>query len=131
MNPKQRAFTLIEILIAVAIVGILTAIAYPSYRTYINKSHEAEARAALMALATVLGQYRLDHNTYEGAVLGAGGIFSDQVPVDINRGQATYRLAIESQTASQFLISARPVPSHPDLTAYTIDEAGNKTPPGW
>jgi len=129
MNHKQQAFTLIELMIAVAIVGILAAIAYPSYRSYINKSHEAEARAALMTLATVLSQFHMDSNTYEGAVLGEGGIFSDQVPVDTNKGQATYNLVITNQTASEFLISA--VPIDPSLTPYTIDEAGNKTPPGW
>jgi len=131
MNQPQRAFTFTELLIAVAIVGILAAIAYPSYRSYINKSREAEARAALMTLATVLSQYRMDNNTYEGAFLGEGGIFSDQVPVDTNKGKATYNLNILNQTASQFTISAVPTDPDTDLTTYTINEAGNRTPPGW
>ena len=45
---RQRGFTLIEIMIVVAIVGILTAIAMPSYNEYIRRGHRADARAALL-----------------------------------------------------------------------------------
>ncbi len=129
MNPQQRAFTLTELLIAVAIVGILSAIAYPSYQAYINQSREAEARVALMTLAAVLAQFRMDTNTYEGAVLGPGGVFSDQVPVDTTKGAATYNLVIAHQTQTEFRLEARPI--DPALTLYSIDQAGNKTPAGW
>lgn len=45
---SQRGFTLIEIMIVVAIVGILTAIAMPSYNEYIRRGHRADARAGLL-----------------------------------------------------------------------------------
>ena len=44
----RRGFTLIELMIVVAIVGILSAIAYPSYAEYIRKGHRADARAGLL-----------------------------------------------------------------------------------
>jgi type IV pilus assembly protein PilE len=44
----QRGFTLIEVMIVVAIVGILSAIAYPSYAEYVARGHRADARAGLL-----------------------------------------------------------------------------------
>lgn len=48
MPRLQKGFTLIEMMIVVAIVGILTAIAYPSYAEYIRRGHRADARAGLL-----------------------------------------------------------------------------------
>ncbi|MCZ2103528.1 MAG: type IV pilin protein [Burkholderiales bacterium] len=45
---RQQGFTLIELMIVVAVVGILTAIAYPSYAEYIRRGHRADARAGLL-----------------------------------------------------------------------------------
>ena len=61
-----RGFTLIELMIVVAIVGILSAIAYPSYAEYIRRGHRSEARAGLLQAAqwmeraaTATGKYPL------------------------------------------------------------------------
>ena len=66
MYRDRRGFTLIEVMIVVAIVAILTAIALPSYQEYIRRGHRAEARAALLQgaqwmerAATATGTYPL------------------------------------------------------------------------
>ncbi|CAN7299789.1 type IV pilin protein [Acidovorax sp. LjRoot74] len=66
MNHPHRGFTLIEVMIVVAIVAILTALAFPSYTEYIRRGHRAEARAALLQAsqwmeraATATGTYPL------------------------------------------------------------------------
>jgi type IV pilus assembly protein PilE len=59
-----RGFTLIELMITVAVVGILAAIAYPSYQKYLVKSRRASAQATLMDIAQRQQQYLLDARGY-------------------------------------------------------------------
>ena len=67
----QRGFTLMEIMIAIAIVGILTAIALPSYRDYITRGKIPEATGSLADMRVKLEQFYQDRRTYVGACAAA------------------------------------------------------------
>lgn len=71
-TPSTRGFTLIELMITVAIVAILAAIAYPSYKQFILKGRRAEGRAALMAVLQQQERYFTQYNTYWVPGLGLG-----------------------------------------------------------
>lgn len=63
---KQRGFTLIEILIVVAIVGILSSVAIPMYTAYMARGKLVEAQSALTSARVRLEQYYQDNRTYVG-----------------------------------------------------------------
>ncbi len=72
LYKKQRGVTLIELLITVAIMGILGSIAYPSYTTFVQQSNRAEAQKELLQLANLMEQYFSDHRTYTDELTDLG-----------------------------------------------------------
>lgn len=78
MNKKVNGFTLIEVMIVVAIVGILAAVAIPSYLDSLRKSRRSDATTSLTRIQLAQETYRLNHATYGSITdLGIGTISSD------------------------------------------------------
>jgi len=65
-KSSQKGFTLLEIMIVVAIIGILASIAMPAYTDYVKKGKAAEATATLASLRVQMEQYFQDNRTYVG-----------------------------------------------------------------
>jgi type IV pilus assembly protein PilA len=72
MKRLQQGFTLIELMIVVAIVGILAAIALPAYQDYVIRSKMSEAIAAIAACKTSVAEYSSSHTAYPVDTTAAG-----------------------------------------------------------
>lgn len=71
--PKARGFTLIELMIVVAVIGILAGIAYPSYNNYAMRGRRSDAQQLMSEIGLKQGQYILDARAYT-ATPGSGGL---------------------------------------------------------
>ena len=111
-NKKRNGFTLIELLIVIAIIGILSAIAYPSYQEHIKTSRRVDATAALMGLMNAMERHFTETNSYQKAAknnadTGKPAIFSDVSPLDGKT--AYYNLTIHKATRTTYTLRAKPV----------------------
>lgn len=114
---NAKGFTLLELMITVAIVGIMSAIAYPSYQAHIMASRRADAKAALLGFANAMERFYTENNTYEGtnnvgfntSVNDYGAsptIFASSSPID--GGVRYYGLTVKIQSASTYTLFASP-----------------------
>ena len=98
----RRGFTLIELMVVLAVAAILAAVAFPSYKGQVAKGRRADGKQALVDLAQKLERFYTERGTFAGAALGGGGLY----PLVSSGGY--YSLAITSQSADGFTLSATP-----------------------
>jgi type IV pilus assembly protein PilE len=102
-QPGAKGFTLIELMIAVAVVGILAAIVVPSYRDYVRRSALQESFANLSDLRVKLEQFYQSNRNYGGAACGHDGT-ADRVTFALG-GNFTYTCAL-SDANQAYVITA-------------------------
>lgn len=116
----EQGFTLIELMIVVAVIAILSAIALPSYNAYVERSHRANARAALLQAsqwmeraATARGTYPLNAEIPAGVLTVEGG---------------RYVIATDSTTRATFTFTATPTAAQANdrCAAFVINQAGTR-----
>ncbi|CAH0186243.1 type IV pilin protein [Stenotrophomonas indicatrix] len=123
LRRKARGFTLIELMITVAVIAILAAVAIPSYSEHVRKSRRAQAKADLVELAQQLERFHTVQNTYSGMSLP----FTES-PRD---GKSYYTLSLSgAATSSAFTLQAVPGTGQDKdkCGTLTLDQAGRKTP---
>ena len=97
-KKKEKGFTLIELMIVIAIIGILAAIAIPQFSAYRTRSYNSAAQADLRNAATAQEAYYVDNQTYVGTVAtlegGTYGFYTSQnVKVAFTAAAAAYTMS--------------------------------------
>ena len=124
MVRRYMGFSLIELMITVAVVAILSAVAYPSYQQYLLTSHRVDAKKMLLDAANRQEIYFMDFNQYASTVAALG--------INAQSESGYYDVAI-AVVGNSYIMSATPVGSQAKdtgCTQFAINEVGVKTATG-
>lgn len=103
---NNQGFTLIELMIVLAIIGILAAIAYPSYTEQVNRGRRADAQSVLLQASQFMERYFVNNNSYSGAILPTGFLTA---PSGAPAGEQNYDITVTIPTAgTSYQLTATP-----------------------
>lgn len=123
---KQLGFSLVELMIVIVIIGILAAIAMPSYQNYLIKANRSQAKIGLMDIAARLENYYTQNNTYVGATLS--NIGGQTASSDGN-----YTFSLPAPSATAYTIQAIPQNAQTSDTlcgTLSLNQAGTESATG-
>lgn len=128
-DRRSKGFTLIEVMIVVAIIGILSAVAYPAYQDYIIRSKIPDATSYLSSNQVKMEQWFQDQRSYKNA---AGNCGATAASYTLPAGYFTFTCAAGSDTTYTITATGS---GQMNGFVYTVDQAGVRqttgVPSGW
>ena len=132
MNSKQhqRGVTLIELVVVMIIVGILAAVAIPSYRNYVLRSQRSDAKDALLVLATQEEKHYLQCNAYAATIAAATNCAAGELQGTATSKNGWYQLvAAAPNPATGFSVTATAIAGQNQFQdtacrTFSVDQAG-------
>ncbi|MGJ7498269.1 type IV pilin protein [Variovorax sp. RT4R15] len=123
---RANGFTLIELMITVAVVAILAAVALPSYRQYVVRSKRSAAQAQMMDIANRQQQFLLANRNYADKAALEVGAYVLPAEVSANYG---YGIVLATTAIPAYTLTFTPTGSQAADGALTLNSDGVKTPP--
>lgn len=133
-HRRARGFTLIELMVTLAVLSILLLVALPSYQEYVKRARRAEARAQLLQAAQFMQRFYAANDSF--ASDRAGGAVADAMPPVLRRspadGSAAYALLIPAAglTSSRFELRMEPLQPGPMASdkcgSFTLTSEGRR-----
>lgn len=134
-SKKNNGFGLIEVVIAMAIVAILTSLAYPAYSSYLTRARRADGFSALQQFSGAMERYFTINGTYLGADEDDDNVGAPAVPgtfmkatAPLDGNEIYYNLTIQAATATSYTLRATPANAQSGDGIIEITHTGRR---GW